>query len=104
MDTTGNIGFLIVVAERRLREELLALLTDCGGRIISSVYARGSAKAAGILQSAFSFMPEEHKIMVTCLVAAEAADQIIETLDTQLGFDRPNTGIAFTIPVTGLSY
>jgi hypothetical protein len=49
------------------------------------------------------FVPEENKVVVTCILTQEAVEGILETLKRDFHFDKPNTGIAFTIPISGIS-
>ena len=103
MNSEHNIQFFVLIAERKKREDLLKVICDLGGRVINSVYAKGSVKSSALLD-AFSFVPDEHKIMICCLMPPESIDAAFKTLTEKFHFDMPNTGIAFTIPVSGLSY
>lgn len=103
MNNENNIKFLIIIAERKKKEDLLEMLTSSGGRIINSIYGKGSVKASFVLD-AFGFVPEENKIIITSVISHDKADMVLETLTKKFNFNKPNTGIAFTIPVKGLSY
>ncbi len=103
MSPDKHIVFLIIIAARKKRDEILELLSQSGAQLTSSLYARGSASASS-LSCAFGLVAEEHKVMTSCLLSSNAADTLIETLNKEYGFEKPNTGIAFTIPVEGLSY
>jgi len=41
--------------------------------------------------------------MITGLIAGNLSEQLLEELVTKLNFDKPNTGIAFVVPVDKLS-
>ena len=78
-------------------------LTETGGRMTNVMYGKGSVKASYVMD-AFGFVPEENKVVITCLIPEKKTDCIIEMLDERFDFDKPNTGIAFTIPVDRLSF
>ncbi len=48
-------------------------------------------------------VPEEHKVLITCLISRGKVDKVMEMLEREFHFNRPNTGIAFTIPIEKLS-
>ena len=52
----------------------------------------------------FGLVPEENKVVITCLLPSEKSDALLDMLVEKFNFDKPNTGIAFTIPVEKLSY
>lgn len=103
MSPHKHIVFLVIITARKKRDEILELLSQNGAQLISTLYARGSASASSFAL-AFGLAAEEHKIMTTCLLSSAVADTLIETLDAKYGFEKPNSGIAFTVPVEGLSY
>lgn len=103
MKNEHSIEFLMLIAERKYKEELCTMLTRAGGRIISTIYAKGSVKANSLME-VLGFVVEEHKVLITSLISDEKADDVLKTLIKEFHFDNPNTGIAFTIPVEGLSY
>ena len=48
-------------------------------------------------------MPEEKKIVITSLLTSAASKTVLKLLETDFDFDKPNTGIAFTVPVETVS-
>jgi len=98
-----RLEFFIIIADRKKKKSLITLLTQSGARIINTLYGTGSAKVNSFAD-AFGFIPEENKIVITCLLSADKSDILIETLNKEFNFDKQNTGIAFTVPVEGLSY
>ena len=103
MDYKNRIAFLIIIAERKKKDELLPLLMQTGARIINTVYGKGSVRASTFMDI-LGFIPEENKIIITCLIPKEKSDSLLETLNEEYSFNKSNTGIAFTIPVEGLSF
>lgn len=102
-DVSCNIVFLMLVAGRKQKDALLDALTEAGGRLIKMVYGRGFGKS-GYLQDVLGLVPEEDKVVITCLLPEEKSDAVLEMLVKKFHFDKPNTGIAFTIPVEKLSF
>ena len=98
-----EIEHLMVITDRKKKAEMSALLTEYGAKMIKTIYARGSVKATA-LKDVFGFLPEENKIILTCLLSSEKAAVLIEILNNKYNFKMPNTGIAFTVPVEGLSF
>lgn len=102
-DVPCCIEFLTLIAGRKQKDALLDVLSEAGGRLINIVYGKGSAKLS-YLRDMFGLVPEENKVVITCLLSSEKSDAVLDMLVTKLDFDKPNTGIAFTIPVEKLSY
>lgn len=98
-----DIQFFVVIADRKKKADLLQALRQVGCKVVLSFYAKGSANASAFME-AFGFAPEEEKVLITALLPGEKADAALGVLREQFHFDKPNTGIAFTIPVKGLSY
>lgn len=101
--TQDNVVFMTLIAGRKQKDKLLTALLDTGAHLINTTYARGSVRA-GFLQSTFGLMPEEHKVVITCVLAREKSNAVMDMLAEKFHFDRPNTGIAFTMPVGSLSF
>lgn len=103
MNSESHIVFFVLIVDRKKKEEFLKVVQDSGGRIINTLYGKGSASASTFMDI-FGFYPEEHKIVITSVMLRETADLLFTTLIEEFYFERPNTGFAFTIPVEGLSY
>lgn len=96
------IEFLTLIAGRKQKDALLDALSEAGGRLVNVVYGKGSAKS-GYLRDMFGLVPEENKVVITCLLPGEKSDAVLNMLVSKFHFDQPNTGIAFIIPVEKLS-
>ena len=103
MSSKKRIVYVFIITARQKKDVILELLTQQEAQLINTVYAKGSIKANSLL-SAFGLVADECKVISTCLLPVERADRLIELLNTEYDFMMPNTGIAFTIPVEGLSY
>ncbi|SHI07854.1 nitrogen regulatory protein P-II family [Sporobacter termitidis DSM 10068] len=102
-DVPCCIELLTIIAGRKSKNALLDALTEAGGRLINLVYGKGSVKSS-YLRDMFGLVPEENKVVITCLLPEEKSDAILDMLVRKFNFDKPNTGIAFTTPVERLSY
>ncbi len=98
-----EIKFFVLIADRRKKGELLSALSQVGCRMVNSIYGKGSVNANAFMD-AFGFAPQENKVVITFLISGEKAGAALRLLTDQFHFDKPNTGIAFTIPVEGLSH
>lgn len=96
------IDFLTLIADRKLKKEIVNFLIESRGHLIDVVYAKGSVKAR-YFKDMLGLVPEEKKILITCLIASNLSEHVLEQLILKFNFDKPNTGIAFVVPVDTLS-
>lgn len=97
-----GIDFLTLIASRKYKEDILKLLLDSECHLIDVVYAKGSVKN-GYFKDMLGLVPEEKKVLITCLVADNLSSKLLDQLVTKFNFDKPNTGVAFVVPVDKLS-
>ena len=94
---------MVVIAGRNLQNRLLTVIAENGGHVISVFYGKGSVKS-GYLMDMFGLVHEKNKVLIACLTSESEASVIFDILVADFHFDKPNTGIAYTIPVEQLSY
>ena len=99
----NGLQYLVIIAEQKKKNKFLELLTEHGAYGIESVYGHGSANPSAIA-AAFGFEVEQNKVLITCLVKNTKAQELIGILYHDYNFKKPNTGIAFSIPVEGLTF
>lgn len=97
------IVFLVVIAGRKKKDALLSALSQSGAHLTCIVYGRGTVKAS-YLKDALGLVPEENKVVIHCAMASDRADGVLNMLYEKFNFDKPNTGVAFTIPIERLSF
>lgn len=97
-----SIDFVTLITNRLHKDDIIDLLMSCGCHRIEVVYAKGSLKM-GYFKDMLGLVPEEKKIMITCIVAGNRTDHLFEALISKFHFNEPNTGIAFVVPVDKLS-
>ncbi len=101
-DVPCCIEYLTLIAGRKRTTALVNALSEAGGRLIRIVYGKGSVKSS-YLRDMLGLVPEENKVVITCLMPREKALAALEMLVAKFDFNKPNTGIAFTIPVEKIS-
>ncbi len=105
MNDSPNIGlqYFVIIAEQKKKNKFLSLLADHDAHVIDVVYGRGSMNPSAIA-AAFGFESEQGKVLITCLLKNENAKELINILYHDYNFKKPNTGIAYSISVEGLSF
>lgn len=104
MEKNNNrLLYFVLICNPKHKTKMLTLLQDNGARSISTISAKGSAPQSAILQ-AFGLEASNKKYILTTLLPYEVATNLIEILKNEYDFNKPNTGIAFTIPVEGLLF
>ena len=98
-----GISFLILISGRNHKDKLLSHLSYHGSHIINTMYGKGTG-SRGYAMNMFGFVIEDAKVVITCLIADDRLQGVLDMLIDKFKFDNPNTGIAFTIPVDKLSY
>lgn len=97
-----GVHFLTLIAGRNHKDELLKLLLDSNCHLINIVYAKGSVKT-GYFKDMLGLVPEEKKVIITCLISGSLSGNLLDRLIEKFNFDKPNTGVAFVTPVDKLS-
>lgn len=97
-EDAGNVEFLVLVTARKRKDTVLAAIQEAGVHLINTAYGKGTVNAS-YLMKAFGLVPEKDKTVITCVSTCVKIDIVLKTLNEKVNFDRPNTAIAFTIPV-----
>lgn len=100
---TTRPQYFVIIAEQKKKDKFLSLLSEHGARGIETVYGHGSMSPSAIA-AAFGFEAEQGKVLISCLIKGENAKALIDILCNDYNFKKPNTGIAFGIPVEGLAF
>ena len=98
-----DIVCLTVISVREDKEDLMDAMSDGGGKLINVEFAWGSAHVSS-LSEMFGFTPDDKKVVLTCLMKKDKSEEFLDLLANEFEFDKPNTGIAFTIPLDKLSF
>ncbi len=99
----SSLQYFVIIAEQKKKDKFLALLGENGAHGIETVYAHGSMSPSAIA-AAFGFEAEQGKVFISCVVKTETAKKLMNTLYHDYKFNKPNTGIAFSISVEGLAF
>ena len=100
---TYSVQYFVIIAEQKKRKKFLSLLNDYDARGIDVIYGHGSMSPSAIA-AAFGFEAEQGKVLISCLMRSEKAKELMDVLYNEYNFDKPNTGIAFSITVEGLAF
>ena len=101
--SSADIVYFTLIAGRSSKDELLTAIMEAKGRLINIFYGKSSVKSR-LLLDVLGFVPEENKVLITCLMRRENADRLLSVLKEEFDFKKPNTGIAFIIPIDKLSF
>lgn len=100
---TSKLQYFVIIAAKKKRDKFLSLLSEYGARGIETVYGHGSMSPSAIA-AAFGFEAEQGKVLISCLIKSEEARRLVDVLYNEYDFKKPNTEIAFGIPVEGLAF
>ena len=98
-----SIQYFVIIADKKKKEQFISLLVEHGAHGIQTVYGHGSMSPSA-LAAAFGFEAEQGKVLLSCLMKSNTAKELIDVLYNEYNFNKPNTGIAFGIPVEGLAF
>ena len=99
----NGLQYFVLIADQKKKDKFITLLSDYGVRGIESVYAHGSV-AKSAFAAAFGFEVEQHKVLITGLIKSDNAQTLMKALYEEYNFNKPNTGIAFSIAVEGFAF
>ena len=94
----------MLISGRNQKEDLLKFLTEMSANVVNITYGEGSVKHNSPLIEIFGFVPEKNKVIITCLLSHDKANEVINMLEKVFDFNKANTGIAFTVNVNGLAF
>ena len=100
---TTSLQYFVVIAEQKKKEKFLSLLAEYGARVLETVYGHGSVSPS-VIAAAFGLEAEQGKVLISCLLKTEKAKELIDVLYNNYNFSKPNTGIAFAVPIEGLAF
>jgi len=102
-DETHKIVYLMLIAGRKQKDELLCALERYGAVLANTIYGHGTIKPSA-LDSLLGLVPEENKAIISCILAHEKRDAVMQMLVDEFDFEKPNTGIAFSFPIDQISF
>ena len=98
-----ELSNLFIIAGRSARDDLLKALLASEIHLINTVYGKGMADLS-YLSHTLGFIPEDNKVMISCISTCARIEAVLKMLEDKFEFNKPNTGIAFTVPVDRVTY
>lgn len=99
----NGLQYFVIIADRKKKKKFLTLLDEHGARGIEVIYAHGSM-STNSFAAAFGFETKQNKVMLACLLKDEKAKELTQLLYKKYKFNKPNTGIAYSVSVEGLAF
>ena len=93
----------MIIAEKKKKNKFLSLISNYGAHAIETIYAHGSVGPSPIA-AAFGFESGQGRVIISCLLKKDKAEELIDILYKNYNFNKPNTGIAFSVTVEGLGF
>lgn len=98
-----GLQYFTVICNVKNCEKIITLLQENKAHCIEKNYGHSSVHKS-ILAQALGFEVEARKVVLTCLLPTYKAVEIINILNEKFNFKKPNTGIAFSVTVEGISF
>ena len=98
-----GLQYFVIICQQKKKDKFLKLLTAYDAHSVDTVYGKGSANC-GALALALGLEIDCARAVISCLLPTPRAAERISVLLTEYGFSKPNTGIAFSVPVEGLAF
>ena len=98
-----NIEYLFIITGRKQKDALLSRMCSIDNRIVNTIYGKGTVKSNYLLDM-LGLFPEENKVILTSVLPKDKTEVIFDMLLKEFDFGNPNTGIAFTMPISGMSF
>ena len=99
----NRLQYFVIIVEQKKKNKFLSLLGDYGASAIKIVYGHSSMSPSTIAAT-FGFEAEQSKVIIFSLLKFEKAKELIDVLFKEYKFNKPNTGIAFSVSVEGLAF
>ena len=99
----NGLQYFVIIAEQKKKNKFLSLIGEYGAHGIQAVYAHGSPNISAFA-SAFGFEVEQNKVIISCLLKNDKAKELLNVLYNEYNFNKPNTGIAFSVSVEGFVF
>lgn len=98
-----NLQYFVVIIIKDLKDEILSILSEHNAHLIEIIYVHGTIRTNPLV-NAFGLDCNECMVMISSLLKYENAKELTRVLYENYRFDKPNTGIAYSISVDSLSF
>ncbi|MBO5926872.1 MAG: hypothetical protein J6Q38_04895 [Clostridia bacterium] len=103
MENSKSLQYFTLICKLKNKDKFVKLLRNYTSTTVHVISGRGSVSKS-VLLTAFGLECEEKKSILSCLMKYEKANELIKILNSEYGFDKSNTGIAFSVSVEGLLF
>lgn len=100
---SNKLQYFVIITKPKIKDKCIKTLTENGGKGVTSIYANGSVKS-NILSQTFGLDSDTKRLLIYSVITTENAQRLIDVFTNEFNFNKPNTGIAFTIPIEGLMF
>ncbi len=100
MSTVKRIKLLIVIVDRGYGEDVCSLLRKCN---VSFNMVSPGHGASGTAIADYLGITSSEKDIVISILLEELSVSVLEKLQVKYNMDQPGNGIAFTVPIAGIS-
>ena len=96
-----NYRLLIVIAPWEIKIKLLEALSEQGCKMLRLVHGKGTYRKT---HSILDYLPKSspEKMVVFSVCKTDFLPGVYNRLNKKFGFDRPNTGVAFSLDINVL--
>lgn len=94
------VKMIVIITDRKNGKRLTKVLNE--NHIHYHLAAHGRGTAPTEMQAYFGF-GEQEKAVVFCVTKEDRQEDVFRVLREEMGFDNPNTGIAFSVPISSVS-
>jgi hypothetical protein len=103
IEESESIVMMTLIAKREEKGTLLSALLESGIHLSNVSYGRGFVRT-GYVKYSFGMSRDIRTVIIFCVSTDTKINMFLERLLTEFNFDKPHTGIAYTVPINQISY
>ena len=102
-EESESIVMMTLIAKREEKDNLLSALSESEIHLSNVSYGRGFVRT-GYVKFSFGMSRDVRTVIIFCVSTDTKINKFLDRLLTEFNFDKPHTGIAYTIPINSISY
>ena len=103
IEESESIVMMTLIAKREDKDKLLSALSESGIHLSNVSYGRGFVRT-GYVKYSFGMSRDVRTVIIFCVSTATKIDKFLDRLLVEFNFNKPHTGIAYTVPINQISY